>query len=196
LLRHAPSLLIAIPGNHDVFRGTDYDPRYFHALFGADNRAFRLGPAQFVLLNNAWGHVDEEQFAWLEQALHDSDAPFVLVFCHKPVFDSREHAFYAMERREHADRLHELFRAHEVSAVFSGHIHSLLSETRDGVTYIISGGAGSKLTNQDDTHHYLSVRVSHDALIVRALPLDRAESAPLLELRFSARPCSSAAASR
>ena len=187
LLRYVPVPLAAIPGNHDVFRGTEYDLRYFHALLGADNRAFRLGSVQFVLLNNAWGHVEEEQFAWLESTLSASAAPFVFVFCHKPVFELRDHTFYAMERREHADRLHELFRTHEVSAVFSGHIHSLLSETRDGVTYIISGGAGSKLTTVDDMHHYLSVHVSADAVIVRALPLAGAGPAPLLELRFSPR---------
>ena len=194
LLKRMPVPLTAIPGNHDAFRDSTYDLRYFHALFGDDHRTFRLGSTQFVLLNNAWGHFEEDQFVWLEETLNNTDAPFLIVFCHKPVFDLRPGMSYAMERREHAERLHELFRAHEVTAVFSGHIHSLLSESRDGVTYVISGGAGSKLTSAEDEYHYLTIHVSGSDLTVRAHSLDTAVSAPLLELHFAPRSCSSAAA--
>jgi hypothetical protein len=193
LLRHVPVPMTAIPGNHDVVARNTYDPQYFHALFRADNHTFRLGPVQFVLLNNAWGSLKAEQFVWLAGLLKDNLAPFVLVFCHKPVFDLRPGMSYAMEDRPHAELLHELFRAHDVTAVFSGHIHSLLSEMRDGVTYVISGGAGSKLTSAEDEYHYLTVHVSRDRLIVHARSLGD-DTSPLLELHFSPRSCSSAAA--
>ncbi len=195
LLRHVPVPLSAIPGNHDIVHSDVVDLRYFHSLFGADNHAFRLGPAQFVLLNNAWGSLKDEQFAWLEETLSGNTAPFLLVFCHKPIFDLRPGMSYAMEWREHALRLHEMFAQHGVTAVFSGHIHSLLTEQRDGVTYVISGGAGSKLAAAEDEYHFLSVHVAEDYLLVRALPLT-GDSAALLELHFTPRSCSSAVASR
>lgn len=190
LLRRISVPLVVSPGNHDVFLGTQYNAEPFHRLFGADNGAFEIGPVRFVVLNNAWGFVGDPQFEWLENVLSGSK-PFTLVFCHKPVFELRDGPFYAMETREHADRLHELFRSHGVTAVISGHIHSLLHEQRDGVTYIISGGGGSKLTSADDHYHYLSVDVQTDGLMIRALPLPQArakKTAALLELRFGLRP--------
>jgi predicted phosphodiesterase len=189
LLRRISVPLAVTPGNHDVFLGNAYDARHFHRLFGADNAAFDLGPMRFVLLNNAPGFVSEQQFAWLERVL-SGHKPFTLVFCHKPIFEQRSGVFYAMETREHAQRLHELFCARGVTAVFSGHIHSLMHEQRDGVTYVISGGGGSKLTSAEDQYHYLLVDVGEREIVVRALPLTlkRVPNAPpLLELRLTPR---------
>jgi predicted phosphodiesterase len=190
LLRKISAPLAVTPGNHDVFLGDMYDAAHFHRLFGADNCAFDAGPVRFVLLNNAFGFVSEAQFEWLARVLSEG-RPFTVVFCHKPVFEQRSDVFYAMETREHAQRLHELFCARGVTAVFSGHIHSLLHERRDGVTYIISGGGGSKLTSADDRYHYLLVDVSAQEVVVRALPLGWKRlpgASPLLELRFAPRP--------
>jgi predicted phosphodiesterase len=188
LLRHISVPLTVVPGNHDLFVGAHYRIEYFHALFGADTLCFRVGAVKYILLNNARGSIGEEQFEWLQKALHEAPSPFTLVFCHKPPFDLRANKFYAMENREDAQRLHDLFKAHGVTAVFSGHIHSLLSEMREGVTYIISGGGGSKLVSPTDAHHYLDVEVFASEIIVRALPLQRRKLAtpePLLELHFS-----------
>jgi len=190
LLRKIFAPLAVTPGNHDVFLGNVYDAAHFHRLFGADNCAFDAGPVRFVLLNNAFGFVSEAQFEWLARVLSEG-RPFTLVFCHKPVFEQRSDVFYAMETREHAQRLHELFCARGVTAVFSGHIHSLLHERRDGVTYIISGGGGSKLTSADDRYHYLLVDVSAQEVVVRALPLGWKRlpgASPLLELHLAPRP--------
>ena len=194
LLRMVPVPLTAIPGNHDVFRGEAYYLRYFQSLFGADEHSFRAGPVQLVLVNNAMGAYVEEQFAWLEETLRASDAPFLLVFCHKPIFDLRPGGCYAMERRDYAEQMHQMFRTHEVTAVLSGHIHTLLSENRDGVNYIISGGGGSKLSTAEDVHHYLNIEVTESVLTIRALPVEVVSLAtPLLELHFSPRSCSFAA---
>ncbi|MCX6601000.1 MAG: metallophosphoesterase [bacterium] len=190
LLRKISAPLTVTPGNHDVFLGDTYDAAHFHRLFGADNGAFDAGPVRFVLLNNAFGFVSEAQFEWLDRVLSEG-RPFTVVFCHKPVFEQRSDVFYAMETREHAQRLHELFCARGVTAVFSGHIHSLLHERRDGVTYIISGGGGSKLTSADDRYHYLLVAVRAQEIVVRALPLGWKRLpgvSPLLELHFAPRP--------
>jgi hypothetical protein len=190
LLRKISVPLAVTPGNHDLFLGDVYDAGHFHRLFGADNGAFDAGPVRFVLLNNAYGFVSDTQFEWLERVLSEGK-PFTLVFCHKPVFEQRSDVFYAMETREHAQKLHELFCARAVTAVFSGHIHSLLHEQREGVTYIISGGGGSKLTSADDRYHYLLVDVREQEIVVRALPLGWKRlpgASPLLELRFVPRP--------
>ena len=190
IVKQIPVPMAVTPGNHDLFIKTRYDAANFHSLFGADNAVFQFGPVHFVVLNNARGYITEEQFEWLECALPKEAAPFTLVFCHKPLFDFREDVFYGMETRPHAERLHEMFRQRAVTAVFSGHIHTLLHSNKDGVEYVVSGGAGSKLTSAQDQYHYLNVQVTPSELTIRALPLQMGRigsDAPLLELRFSAR---------
>ncbi|MDD5087895.1 MAG: metallophosphoesterase, partial [bacterium] len=190
-LRDIPVPLAVTPGNHDVVFRERYNAAHFHALFGPDNVSFRVGSVRFLLLNNAWGAVGEDQITWLEKILHEDTSPFRLVFCHKPLFDPRDDECYAMEVREHAERLHELFRVHSVTAVFSGHIHSLSAHVRDGVTYIVSGGAGSRPVDDEIPYHYLWIDASRSSLTVRALPLSGAArgrpATPLLELHLSPR---------
>ena len=189
LLSHIPVPIAVVPGNHDLFYGEEYRIAFFHALFGADNSCFKSGNCKLILLNNARGYLEEEQFQWLEQSLREEPAAYTLLFCHKPPFDFRTDDFYGMENRAHAERLHELLKTYHATAVFSGHIHTLMNEVYDGVTYIISGGAGSKLTTSEDLHHYLEVEVSQGELIIRALALSAkaiSEKRVLLELRFDA----------
>lgn len=188
ILRHIPVPLAVSPGNHDLVADDEYQPQYFQALFGADNSVFTLGPVKYVLLNNAWGRIEDEQFAWLRQVLPRTEESFTFVFCHKPPIDPREHEFYGMEDREHAARLHELFKQYQVTAVFSGHIHALLKHEQDGVTYIISGGGGSKLDDRDAVHHFLLADVADQQIRIRALPIRRkdckGDAEPLLEIIF------------
>lgn len=189
LLKSLPVPLALTPGNHDLFRGHTYDAAPFHALFGADNSAFEAGPVKFVILNNAWGSLREAQWTWLQQELQTA-LPFTLLFCHKPPFDFRPDAFYAMEDRAHAERLHALCCDHRVTAVISGHIHTLMAETVDRITYVITGGGGSKLASKDDHHHFLQVHVTPGEVYMRVLPLQMTRipnAAPLLELRLPPR---------
>jgi hypothetical protein len=191
ILRHIPVPLAVAPGNHDLFAEDDYEPQFFHSLFGADNCSFAIGPLRYILLNNAWGSLDEKQYDWLKRELEANQSSFTFVFCHKPPIDPREEEFYGMEDREWAAKMHELFKQHSVTAVFSGHIHALLKHEQDGVTYIISGGGGSKLDAKSAVHHYLLTDVAPDKIIVRALPLEtrdrKTESAPLMQMTFTAK---------
>jgi predicted phosphodiesterase len=190
ILRHLYVPLTVSPGNHDLFAEDEYQPQYFHSLFGADNSAFTIGHVRFVLLNNAWGSIDESQFKWLEDVLSAQPALFTFIFCHKPVIDPRANDFYAMEDRRHAARLCEIFQTHKVTAVFSGHIHTLLKHEQDGVAYIISGGGGSKPDGSKIVFHYLLADVKNDQVRIRALPIQTkkvdSDPAPLMELTFTA----------
>lgn len=185
-LRHLPFPLLVTPGNHDLVDRAAVHAQFFHALFGADHGDLTVGPVRLILINNAWGSLADEQWTWVEETFaKPSDAAHTLVFCHKPVIDPREGTYYGMEWRPHAERLIEVFAQHKVTAVFSGHIHSLLHTERDGVHYIISGGGGSKLKSDQDTHHYLWCDATHDALRVTAITPDRNE--PLFTLNLTRR---------
>jgi hypothetical protein len=183
MLRKISAPLLVTPGNHDLFDVTTYDTRLFLGLFGADHHSFVRGPVHFLLLNNALGNLTAEQFAWVEHELSSHPALIKLCFCHKPIFDPRPGESYAMEWRPHAERLHDLFKLYGVRAVFSGHIHSLLSAERDGVLYVISGGAGSKIVAGGAAHHFLTCAVDSAGVTLRALPLD-GSTTPLFTTEF------------
>jgi len=183
MLRHIKRPLIATPGNHDLVDRRTVHAQYFRALFGSDHGDIEVGPARLILLNNAWGSLTDDQLAWIERTLaKPSAAPFTFVFCHKPIFDPREDTYYGMEHRPHAERLHELFQRANVNAVFSGHIHSLLTVERDGVQYVISGGGGSKLKTESDKHHYLWCEVTQDTARITAHAVG--DSSMMLDLKL------------
>ena len=186
LLKRITVPMIATPGNHDIVFQRKVHAQFFHALFGSDHGDVTVGPVRMILINNAWGSLSDEQLTWVEETLaKESSGVVTIVFCHKPVFDPREDTYYGMEHRPHAERLHELFVQHHVSAVFSGHIHSLLNTEKDGVNYIISGGGGSKLKTANDAHHYLQCEGTSAGLLVNAVAIDTGET--LLELKIPAR---------
>lgn len=186
LLRHVTFPLLATPGNHDIVNRGAVQSQFFHGLFGSDHGDITVGCVRLILINNAWGSLTDEQWRWVEETFAKSCvSKFTLVFCHKPVFDPREGTFYGMEWRPHAERLHALFVRNRVSAVFSGHIHSLLHDERDGVRYVISGGAGSKLKSANDEHHYLWCEADGERMRITAHAPGAAES--LLDLTLEAK---------
>ncbi|MBK6765444.1 MAG: metallophosphoesterase [bacterium] len=184
MLRRLSVPLMVTPGNHDYVQHRVVHAQYFRALFGSDHGDVTMGPIRLILLNNSWGSLAESQFEWVTATLARSTAAsHTVVFCHKPIFDPREGTYYGMENRTHAQLLHGLFAKHGVRAVFSGHIHSLLTTEHDGVTYVISGGGGSKLKTSDDMHHYLWCEVTSESLDIKAVT--PGISAPLLKLSLS-----------
>ncbi|MBL0062487.1 MAG: metallophosphoesterase [bacterium] len=186
LLRYVTFPLIATPGNHDIVDRSVVHSQFFHGLFGSDHGDVTIGNVRLVLINNAWGSFEDDQLKWIDETFaKTSTAKSTLVFCHKPVFDPRENTYYGMEHRPHAEHLHALFVKHKVSAVFSGHIHSLLHTERDGVHYIISGGGGSKLKTAHDAHHYLWCEATEQGVHVTAHGLEKTE--PMFDLNLSAR---------
>lgn len=186
LLRRVSSPLIVTPGNHDYVNQGVVHAQFFRALFGSDHGDLIIGPLRLILINNSWGSFADEQLTWINETLaKPTTASYTLVFCHKPVIDPRPDTYYGMEHRPHAEFLMKLFAEHNVTAVFSGHIHSLLVTEQDGVNYIISGGGGSKLKSEQDTHHYLWCETTEDSLNVTAhVP---GQSEPLLQLRLPRR---------
>ncbi len=56
---------------------------------------------------------------------------------------------------------------YKVDTVFASHIHAYFDETKNGINYIITGGAGSELWGIDADHyfnHYVKVEVDGDKI--------------------------------
>lgn len=90
-------------------------------------------------------------YAWLQQDLEQSKAPWKIVFFHHPVFSSALHGSTAGM----AESLAPLFSAHGVQLVLNGHDHNYeRNQEVDGVRYIVTGGGGKSLYEQANENPY------------------------------------------
>lgn len=172
-------------GNHELEEEASQDAQAWIAdrlaRLGFD-RTYRVvpyGPIDFFILDTSTplvlGESSDEQRAWLEQALAESQARWkVAVMHHAPYSSSPKRGSYVELR----NIVHPLFVEYGVQLALSGHDH-LYERThpQDGVTYIVTG-AGAKLSDigsSDFTAHaakvlqFLMVEVNGETMQVEAL---------------------------
>ncbi len=111
--------------------------------------------------------------AWLDADLSSTARPLKIVILHHPPFDPNGGSHVMVQGD---DAFMRLMVERGVRYVFAGHIHAFAAGERDGVTYVITGGAGAPIYN-DEAHggyfHYLRVRVRGSELsyeVVRVSP--------------------------
>lgn len=175
-------------GDNDHAAGAGLGPRYLPSLDpGHYERSW--GGVRFFGLR-AWDTrgaqpassfgPDSVQMRWLTTRLEDPDvqaAPFRVVFLHDPVFISRGRAAPLLQRT-----LAPILEAGRVDLVFaSWHLYE--RSQRNGVVYVISGGAGAEILAlpKDPAyaaqvealrHHFCRVDVQPGALTVQAISED------------------------
>lgn len=59
-----------------------------------------------------------------------------------------------------AQKFEALMSRYQVKAVYLSHIHSYFDFTKDGVRYVISGGAGAELMTQNSYYHYFIAKLN------------------------------------
>jgi predicted phosphodiesterase len=136
-----------VVGNHDVFsKETEglYQQRHGRLWYSFDHR-----DCHFVILDSedqtAPGRIAGAQLAWLKSDLAAAKGRRSYVFVHQPLWGMKDREF---GRSEWGRRVHPLLAASGVDTVFAGHLHQYtLQPTRDGVRYVITGGAGGEQTN-------------------------------------------------
>ena len=159
----------AIPGNHDVEQAAeDARTRYllYGRAFGPRRYWFAYANALFVGLDTSTKRCGREDLDWLEQTLarHRSQYEACFVYTHVPPRDLRPGMQHALSQG--SEELMEVLKAHRVSALFAGHIHSCLTDRIDGIPIFISGGAGGRLEGPEDRYHYMLCTVERDGSFV------------------------------
>ncbi len=66
-----------------------------------------------------------------------------------------------------AEKFEALMAQYQVSTVYLSHIHSYFDYTKQGVRYLISGGAGAELMTQDSYYHYLVIKPDQPGLLTQ-----------------------------
>jgi predicted phosphodiesterase len=147
-----------VAGNHDGLNG-QLDGYLATSGAPATHYSFDEGDVHFVMADSHNGGISAGELAWLREDLSASMLPVKMVLLHHPPFDpdGTDHIMaYGNEG------FMALMVEQEVDYVFAGHIHAYAREERDGVTYVITGGAGAPLYSSAHPlafHHYLRVTV-------------------------------------
>lgn len=167
-------------GNHDVGAGL------FEALFAPGSAGIRaswgamdVGVAHIVVVDTeAPLEPGSPQYDFVRRDLAAHAGRPLFVVMHRPAFSSGMHG--GDPRVRHA--LAPLFQRYGVDLVFQGHDHHYeRSKPINGVTYVVTGGAGAPLhgtrpnawtTVSEASHHYLLVEASATRISVVAKRLD------------------------
>ena len=165
LMAGFPLPFYPVPGNHDALGGK-LDGYLAHAGAPAAHYSFDWGPAHFSLADSHHGGVTAAELDWLREDLGATAQPLKIVVIHHPPFDpdGTDHI-----RAFGNQKLMALMTEMDVDYVFAGHIHAYTRGERDGVEYIITGGAGAPLYrtgHPQAVHHYLSVTIRAEELTV------------------------------
>lgn len=132
-------------GNHDL---GSYYPRYVTQPFDSGNKANRLYYAftrhrsRFIIVDSMEPYQPgSRQYVWLEHELAQARKTAVNAFVmfHEAPFSVGPHG----PTPEAQQYLHPLFVRYRPRAVFCGHDHLYYRTTRDGVTYLVTGGGGA-----------------------------------------------------
>jgi 3',5'-cyclic AMP phosphodiesterase CpdA len=146
------------PGNHD--NGDGLLTAYLkHSGAPAAHYAFDYGLAHFSLLNTSLGDASAKELEWLGADLDTTQQPLKVVALHYPPFDPAGTDHIMLQGNQ---AFMDLVTQKGVRLVLAGHIHSYDNAVRDGVRYIITGGAGAPLyeeTNRPAYNHYVRIMV-------------------------------------
>ena len=170
-------------GNHDATNQPDYAPfhmngkRYY--TFKADASLLAKltdTDVQFFMVDTET--LDRTQVAWLDREMGRSSARWKIPVFHRPIYTSGR---YATPARIFRRALQPVFVQHGVRIALSGHEHFYeRTYPQLGITYFISGGAGSlrygdirrtPLTAKgfDVDYHFMLFEITRDAAYFQAI---------------------------
>lgn len=159
-----------VAGNHDGLQGK-LDGFLQYSGAPAAHYSFDRGAVHFSLADSHNGGISASELAWLREDLGRTTQPVKMVFLHHPPFDpdGTDHIMaYGNEK------FMELMVEQGVDYVFAGHIHAYAQQERDGVVYLITGGAGAPLYRTGHPqafYHYLRVTVRGEEVTITVVRL-------------------------
>jgi hypothetical protein len=169
-------------GNHDDAAQPNYPlfnmggQRYY--TFKPQSLVARLAgtDVRFFMIDTE--RLDRTQLEWIDREMGGSNAEWKIPIFHRPIYTSGRYGFAARGLRR---SLEPLFLKHGVKAAFSGHEHFYeRTMPQQGITYFISGGAGSLRAGDirpselaeagfDRDYHFMLLEISGDEMFFQAI---------------------------
>ena len=183
-------------GNHEVSGRHDdaatFEAAHFLSLFDlpGNERWYRVEYPLISLLvldTNSRMAPGMAQYEWLRQQLRSARNRYTLVALHHQPITSGPHGALLKDGTPKEWPLDEgrrflvpLFEMYDVDLVLGGHDHLYERSTKDGVTYIVTGGGGAPLDKIDSvpnpyqqvavsTHHYVGLDIDAQAITLTAI---------------------------
>ncbi|HSH85243.1 MAG TPA: glycosyltransferase [Guyparkeria sp.] len=150
----------------------------YYKHFGPYFFGFRAGSNQFLFLDSSDPATYPFQLHWLKEQLRDPSPTHRFVFIGHPMYRAKKESPLDFDDQyladtDFRDQLHALFREHAVDAVFSSNLRLFDQQSRDGVRYVVTGGAGGLVLNDETSfYHYVDVRTDGDQVQIDVKPLD------------------------
>lgn len=162
-------------------------PNYYEAFHLPGNEHwydFHYGHAHFICLEGDGypekaPYLSSEQLSWLEDTLKSNTAPWLFVYLHRAVYTSSDEEEIELALRQ---ALVPLFERYGVNVVLMGHKHNYERLLANGITYIVSGGGGGRITGFGPVepakqvavgaHHFVFFEVDGDRLRGTAIDLE------------------------
>ncbi|MCK5853480.1 metallophosphoesterase, partial [bacterium] len=155
--------LFMVVGNHDVW--DEFSDKLYQKRYGPHYYSWNYGDCSFIALSSeVLGEADKigpGQRKWLEKTLIKTQkSKFRFVFLHRPVWWNNENGTNLW-----MEQIHPLLKKYKVDTVFAGHCHHYEPKEIDGIRYIITGGGGAEIGNNEgigDFFHFLKVTVDEN----------------------------------
>ena len=170
-------------GNHDDVNQPNYAPfhmngRRYYAFTADQSLLARLTDTDVEFFMIDTETLDRTQLQWIDREMGRSTARWKIPVYHRPIYTSGR---YATPARLFRNLLEPIFVRHGVKVAMSGHEHFYERiHPQHGITYFISGGAGSlreddirrtALTAKgfDVDYHFMLFEITRDALFYQAI---------------------------
>ena len=144
----------------------------FYDHFGPLHFSFAAGNSRLVFLDSTGTTAFNWQQRWLEETLAAAQESHIFVFSALPLYPVGHASPFGLgtdellaepERRRFA----ALLESHGADAVFSATLPLFDLQTHGQTRYVVTGGAGGLVINNDASHyHYVSVRVTGDQIAI------------------------------
>ncbi len=166
-----------VVGNHDAHPNMPLSEKTYKEQVDLPGNelyySFTAGNSLFIVLDSFIDDQEKrimgEQLKWLEAILANSTQKHKFVFLHHPLYTDPgkgHHSHDSIDKYpESRDRLAALFKKFGVDAVFSGHEHYYEKRIVDGITYVITGGGGAPMYENEESggfNHFVLVTVDGD----------------------------------
>lgn len=159
-----------VVGNHDVW--DESSQAIYKEECGDLYYSFDYKGSSFIMIDTELAgetdYITGEQLDWLELKLEEKrGARHISVFMHKPLW-----TFEGEPGKAWNEQVHPLLLKYGVDDVFAGHDHAYYIDYRDGIRYVVSGGAGAPIgehPESGDFHHYLLCTVEDDATTIAVI---------------------------
>ncbi|WP_448589766.1 metallophosphoesterase family protein [Thermodesulfobium sp.] len=163
--------IFPIIGNHEIRNSTK---ALYETYMGPLNYTLCIDRLnlKLVCMDNSEGMLKENQLQFLDKELSDEEKILFVAMHEPPSYSDWWIHSYNKGDKEAIN----IISAHQVGAVFQGHIHLYDHKVINGINYYISGGAGGKifpLNFGDPSYNILHVKIIKGKVSVEELQLRR-----------------------